>query len=70
MSTCKHDNTPDGPKTGSDAANANPTSKPNRPAVPTPSQVAMDELVRMSEEMGLYQNPSPPPVKDVFRRKS
>lgn len=31
------------------------------------SRAAMDELVRVSEELGLYDDPSPPPSKSVFR---
>jgi len=62
MTTNKNVNSPVEPIAGSDSAKAKPTSKPDH--------AAMDELVRISEEMGLYQNPEPPPAKDVFRRRS
>lgn len=31
------------------------------------ARAAMDELVRLSEEMGLYDNPGPPPPKSFFK---
>ena len=31
------------------------------------SRAAMDELVRVSEDLGLYDDPAPPPSKPVFR---
>ena len=33
-------------------------------------RAAMEEFVRLSEEMGLYDNPGPPPPKSAFRKTS